>query len=110
LRSGTFAAEERSENAVWREAAVLWECSHAHITHLYGVTQLAEPFGASFLVMEYCRAGSLQRALRAGTYDVAHDFLDHAQQVRARARRELPHLTLRLAHRVVAFACARLTV
>ena len=90
LSGGTFAAEERSENAVWREAAVLWECSHAHIAHLYGVTHLAEPFGTSFLVMEYCRAGSLQSALRAGTYDVAHDFLDHAQQVRARTRRARP--------------------
>ena len=69
-----------ADAAVLREALMLWESAHEHIIHLYGVVRLAEPFGQLFIVMEDCKRGSLQDALRRGHYERT-EWLTHAQQL-----------------------------
>ena len=79
------------EEEFWHEAEMLSRMSHPQVVRFFGVTQKTLQISDAsvsvmsdrqlFIVMEYCKAGSIGDAVKSGTYDRALLLMRHVMQI-----------------------------
>ena len=93
LFSSNQAEEDDEDIEFWHEAEMLSRMSHPQVVRFFGVTQktlhitdASHSIGVVsdrqlFIVMEYCKAGSIADAVKNKTYDRAAMLMRHILQI-----------------------------